>query len=154
MDTGGGRFRFPLVVSNKPGKGANINLSIEEDHIYHLNKVNITGMNFFHTNEVVLKLLQMDTGDVFSTSKLRHGFDDLGKYYGMFGFIDFVPTPEIMPIPDSDKIDLTLDFDEEAPLLRSPVSSISPATPPRATKSSAASCTSTKATSSISTCGR
>ena len=112
VDTGGGRFRMPLFWSNKPGKGANIDLSLEEGHIYYLNKVNITGMNFFRTNEVVLKLLQMDTGTVFSTAKLRKGFDDLRKYYGMFGFIDFIAEPNIEPIPDTNKIDLTLDFDE------------------------------------------
>ena len=112
VDTGGGRFRLPLFWSNKPGKGANINLTIEEGHLFHLNKVNITGMNFFRTNEVILKLLQMDTGDVFSTAKLRKGFDDLRKYYGIFGFIDFTSTPNIEPIPNEDKIDLTLEFDE------------------------------------------
>ena len=112
VDTGGGRFRMPLLWSNKAGKGANINLTIEEGHLFHLNKVNITGMNFFRTNEVILKLLQMDTGDVFSTAKLRKGFDDLAKYYGIFGYIDFTSTPDIQPIPNEDKIDLTLEFDE------------------------------------------
>ncbi len=112
VDTGGGRFRLPLIKPNKPGKGANINLTIEEGHLYHLNKVNITGMNFFRTNDVVLKLLQMDTGDVFSTAKLRKGFEDLTKYYGMFGYIDFTYDPSFEPIPDTDKIDLTLNFDE------------------------------------------
>jgi outer membrane protein insertion porin family len=69
-------------------------------------------MNFFHTNEVILKLLQMDTGDVFSTAKLRKGFEDLRKYYGIFGYIDFTVEPNIEPIPNEDKIDLTLEFDE------------------------------------------
>ena len=55
VDTGGGRFRMPLLWSNKPGKGANINLNIEEGPLFHLNKVNITGMNFFRTNEVMLR---------------------------------------------------------------------------------------------------
>jgi outer membrane protein insertion porin family len=112
VDTGGGRFRMPLLWSNKPGKGANINVTVEEGHLFHLNKVNITGMNFFHTNEVILKLLQMDTGDVFSTAKLRKGFEDLKKYYGIFGYIDFTVEPNIEPIPNEDKIDLTLEFDE------------------------------------------
>jgi outer membrane protein insertion porin family len=112
VDTGGGRFRMPLFWSNKAGKGANINLAIEEGHLFHLNKVNITGMNLFRTNEVILKLLQMDTGDVFSTAKLRKGFDDIRKYYGIYGYIDFTSTPDIEPIPNEDKIDLTLEFDE------------------------------------------
>jgi outer membrane protein insertion porin family len=112
VDTGGGRFRMPLFWSNKPGKGANITLQLEEGHLYHLNKVNITGMNFFRTNDVVLKLLQMDPGDVFSTAKLRKGFDDLTNYYGMFGYIDFVNDASPEPVPDTDKIDLNLNFDE------------------------------------------
>jgi outer membrane protein insertion porin family len=112
VDTGGGRFRMPLFWSNKPGKGANVTLTLEEGHLYYLNKVNITGMNFFRTNDVVLKLLQMQTGDVFSTAKLRKGFDDLTNYYGMFGYIDFTNDASPEPIPDTDKIDLTLNFDE------------------------------------------
>ena len=64
-------------------------------------------MNFFRTNDVVLKLLQMDTGDVFSTAKLRKGFDDLTNYYGMFGYIDFVNDAAPEPVPNTDKIDLT-----------------------------------------------
>lgn len=112
VDTGGGRFRLPLFKSNKPGKGANINLSIEEGHLYHLNKVNITGMNLFRTNDVVLKLLQMQPGDVFSTAKLRKGFDDLTSLYGNYGYIDFINDAAPEPIPDTDKIDLTLNFSE------------------------------------------
>lgn len=112
VDTGGGRFRFPIFVSNKPGKGANINLTVEEGQLYRLRKVNITGMNFFRTNDVVLKLLQMDTGDVFSTAKLRKGFDDLTNYYGMFGYIDFTNDAAPEPVPDTNQIDLNLTFDE------------------------------------------
>jgi outer membrane protein insertion porin family len=112
VDTGGGRFRFPLFWSNKPGKGADINLTIEEGHLFRVNKVNITGMNFFRTNEVILKILQMDTGDVFSTAKLRKGFEGLKSLYGVYGYIEFVVEPNIEPIPNEDKIDLTLDFEE------------------------------------------
>ena len=102
---------MPLLWSNKPGKGANINVTVEEGHLFHLNKVNITGMNFFRTNEVILKLLQMDTGDVFSTAKLRKGFDDLTNYYGIFGYIDFTNDADPSRFR-TNKIDLTLTFDE------------------------------------------
>ncbi len=112
VDTGGGRFRMPLLWSNKPGKGANINITLEEGQLYRLRKVNITGMNFFRTNDVVLKLLQMDTGDVFSTAKLRKGFDALTDYYGMFGYIDFTNDASPEPVPDTNQIDLNLMFDE------------------------------------------
>ena len=57
-------------------------------------------------------VFQMEQGDVFSTAKLRKGFDDLQKLYGQFGYIDFVAEPTFEPIPNTDKIDLTLTFDE------------------------------------------
>ena len=57
-------------------------------------------------------VFQMQQGDVFSTAKLRKGFTELTKLYGQFGYIDFVAEPSFEPIPNSDKIDLTLTFDE------------------------------------------
>src|SRR5207249_5850226 len=57
-------------------------------------------------------VFQMSTGDIFSTAKLRKGFEELRKLYGNFGYIDFVAEPSFEPIPNTDKIDLTLTFDE------------------------------------------
>ena len=54
----------------------------------------------------------MRQGDVFSTAKLRKGFENLRKLYGEFGYIDFVAEPSFEPVPNTDKIDLTLTFDE------------------------------------------
>ncbi len=112
VDVGGGKFRLPLIKSTKVGKGANIHISVEEGKLYHLNNVTITGMKLFRTNEPILKTFQMQPGDVFSTAKLRKGFTDLTKIYGNFGYIDFVSEPNFEPEPGTDKIDLTLNFDE------------------------------------------
>jgi outer membrane protein insertion porin family len=54
----------------------------------------------------------MTTGDVFSTEKLRKGIENMRKFYGKFGYIDFVPEPSFDVVPDSDQIDLTLTADE------------------------------------------
>jgi outer membrane protein insertion porin family len=112
VDVGGGRFRLPLIKSTKVGKGANIHISVEEGRLYHLNNVNVIGMKVFKTNDVVLNVLQMKPGDVFSTAKLRKGFTDLTKIYGQFGYIDFLSEPNFEPVPGTDKLDLTLNFDE------------------------------------------
>ena len=78
-------------------------------------------MNFFRTNEVILKLLQMDTGDVFSTAKLRKGFDDHRQILRDFRLHRLHRRRRISePIPNEDKIDLTLEFDEGQRLLRPP----------------------------------
>jgi outer membrane protein insertion porin family len=71
------------------------------------------GVKLFRTPEVLMKpLFGMTTGDVFSTEKLRKGIENMRKFYGKFGYIDFVPEPSFDVIPDSDQIDLTLTADE------------------------------------------
>jgi outer membrane protein insertion porin family len=113
VDTGGGKWRLPLIMSNSRGKGANIHISIEEGRLYHLNNINFIGVKLFRTPETLMRpVFQMSSGDVFSTSKLRKGFEELRKLYGNFGYIDFVAEPNIEPVPNTDKVDLTLNFDE------------------------------------------
>jgi outer membrane protein insertion porin family len=113
VDVGGGKFRLPLIKPNNPGKNANIDISIEEGRIYHLNAINVVGVKLFHTPEALIRpVFGMSQGDVFSTAKLRKGFTELQKLYGQFGYIDFVAEPSFEPIPNTDKIDLTLTADE------------------------------------------
>ena len=113
VDVGGGKFKLPLIHPNKPGKNANIGLTIEEGRLYKLNSINFVGVKLFRTPETLMRpIFQMQPGDIFSTAKLRKGFEELRKLYGSFGYIDFVSEPNIEPIPGSDKIDLTLNFDE------------------------------------------
>jgi outer membrane protein insertion porin family len=113
VDVGGGKFRLPLIKSNKVGKGADLVVSIEEGRLYHLNNINFVGVKLFRTPETLMRpVFQMGSGDVFSTAKLRKGFEELRKLYGGFGYIDFVAEPSFEPITGTDKIDLTLTFDE------------------------------------------
>jgi len=112
VNVGGGKFRLPLIKSTKIGKAANIHISIEEGRLYHLNNFNVVGMKLFKTPEVPQRVFGMQKGDIFSTAKLRKGMTDMGKVYGTFGYIDFVAQPDFEPLPNTDKIDLTLTFDE------------------------------------------
>jgi outer membrane protein insertion porin family len=112
-DGGGGKFRFPLLYPNRSGKRADLRVSVEEGPLYHLNKINFIGMKLFRTPDSLMKpLFQMGEGDVFSTAKLRKGLQQMQKLYGQFGYIDFVPEPSIDIIPNSDKLDLTLNVSE------------------------------------------
>lgn len=113
VDVGGGRFRLPLIRSNRQGKAADIDITIEEGRLYHLNDINFVGVKLFRTPETLMRpIFGMQKGDVFSTSKLRKGFEELRKLYGQFGYIDFVAEPDFEPLPNTDKINLTLNFDE------------------------------------------
>ena len=113
VDVGGGKLRLPLIHPNRPGKNANISISLEEGRLYHLNTINFVGVKLFRTPEELFpQIFQMKQGDLFSTEKLQKGFDELRKLYGRFGYINFLVEPEPEPIPGTDKINLTLRFDE------------------------------------------
>jgi outer membrane protein insertion porin family len=110
---GGHGFRIPVLYPNKPGTRADIVITLEEGRKYHLNNITFTGVKFFRTPEALMTpLFGMAKGDVFSTDKLRKGIENMRKLYGDFGYIDFVVEPSFDPIPDSDRIDLSLAVDE------------------------------------------
>ncbi len=112
-EVGGGKFRVPLFYTNKPGKRADVTVAIEEGRQYRINKINFVGMKLFRTPDTLMKpLFQMGEGDVFSTAKLRKGLESMRKLYGQFGYVDFVPEPSFDVLPNSNKLDLTLNVDE------------------------------------------
>ncbi|HET8547999.1 MAG TPA: outer membrane protein assembly factor BamA, partial [Bryobacteraceae bacterium] len=106
-------FRIPLLKPNRPGKKADISLTVEEGKQYRLNNINFVGVKLFRTPETLMRpLFQMDKDDVFSTAKLRKGIENMRKLYGEFGYIDFVPEPEPEIVPGSNRINLTFNIDE------------------------------------------
>ncbi len=110
---GGSGFRLPIVRMNLPGIYADVNLKLEEGRQYHLRNITFQGFNLFKAPEALMRpLFKMDKGDVFSADKLKKGLDAMRKYYGSFGFIDFVPEFEPEFDPKSDQVDLTLTADE------------------------------------------
>jgi outer membrane protein insertion porin family len=112
-DVGGTGFKFPLLYPNKPGKRADIAITVEEGRLYHLRNISFSGVKLFRTPETLMKpLFQMGTGDVFSTAKLKKGLENMRKLYGEFGYIDMVAEPNFDAIPNTDKIDLALSVDE------------------------------------------
>ncbi|MBI1790921.1 MAG: outer membrane protein assembly factor BamA [Acidobacteria bacterium] len=111
-DVGGGKFRIPLFYPNKPGKRADLTVPVEEGRQYRLGKITFAGVKLFRTPETLMRpVFQMGEGDVFSTAKLRKGFEQLRKLYGEFGYIDAVTEPGF-DFPGGDKIDLTLTAEE------------------------------------------
>jgi outer membrane protein insertion porin family len=113
IDTPPSWFHIPFTKPNKPGKKADLTLTIEEGKLYHLNNINFIGVKLFRTPETLMRpLFQMDKGDVFSTAKLRKGMENMRKLYGEFGYIDFVPEPEPEVNQANGTVDLTFNIDE------------------------------------------
>jgi outer membrane protein insertion porin family len=113
-DVGGanGGFHIPIIKENKAGKVEDITLPVEEGNRYYLAKINFEGVKLFRSTDFLGRLFQMQPGDVFSTEKLRNGLKNLTKVYSQFGYIDYVAEPQIDIVPNSNKIDLTLNADE------------------------------------------
>lgn len=105
-------LRWPVFSGGKPGKGVDIKIALEEGRLYHLNTVNYVGVKAFRTPETLFATTFGKPGEIFSTAKLRKGLEDVRKLYGNFGYINFLADPDIEPVPGTDKVDLTLMFDE------------------------------------------
>jgi outer membrane protein insertion porin family len=112
--TGGatGGFHIPLFKENKIGQAQDITLPVEEGQRYYLAKLDFSGVKLFRSTEFLGRLFQMQSGDVFSTEKLRNGIKNLTKVYSQFGYIDYVGEPQIDIRPNTNKVDLTINVDE------------------------------------------
>ncbi len=113
-DVGGfnGGIHIPIFKENKPGKVEDITIPVEEGQRYYLAKIDFEGVKLFRSPDFLGRLFQMQPGDVFSTEKLRNGLKNLTKVYSQFGYIDYVAEPQIDIVPNSNKINLTLNADE------------------------------------------
>lgn len=112
--TGGanGGFHIPLFKENRIGQSQDITLPVEEGQRYYLAKLDFSGVKLFRSTEFMGRLFAMQTGDVFSTEKLRNGIKNLTKLYSQFGYIDYVGEPDISFVPNTNKVDLTINVDE------------------------------------------
>ena len=112
--TGGafGGIHIPLFKENRIGNAQDITLPVEEGQKYYLAKLDFEGVKLFRSTEFLARLFNMAPNDIFSTEKLRNGIKNLTKVYSQFGYIDYVGEPQIDVVPNSNKINLTVNVDE------------------------------------------
>ena len=110
---GGQGWRLPIVKMNLASIDADLTIPIEEGKQYKLRNVSFEGVKLFKTPEALMRpLFRMGPGDVFQADKLRKGLEMMRKWYGTFGYIDFVPEPYPEFIPNTDQVDLKITADE------------------------------------------
>lgn len=110
MDT---KRRWPFFFySWGRGKAVNLTIPIEEGEQYRMGRLNIRG-NKLLKQDILQRVLQLKTGDVFDLGKVRKGMDNYTKLYGQFGYINFTANPNIDPDRKRHIINLTLDFEED-----------------------------------------
>jgi outer membrane protein insertion porin family len=115
VDTEGWKYGIPLT-GRTTGKAVNIKIPIEEGDRYTMGTLKIVSSDPDKALSLKVDALKsvfpLKQGDIFNTSKLRKAMKDYETVYGQYGFIDFVPEPQ-MDIDDTAKrIDLTMKFDE------------------------------------------
>ena len=112
--TGGphGQIHIPLIKENHLGSAEDITIPVEEGKKFYLSKIDFTGVKLFHSTQFLSYSFGMRSGSVFSTEKLRNGIKNLTKLYATYGYIDYVGEPDVEPVPNSDKINVTMNVDE------------------------------------------
>ncbi len=108
-DTGGRIYLF----GKGGGKRVDITMPVEEGERYKLGKITFSGNKAIMNTKALRALFPIKDGDVFDTSKLRKGLENMKKAYGELGYISFTPTPDFSDIDDQKKlINLKVDIEE------------------------------------------
>ena len=103
---------IPLPFWKKEVDRFFIKIRVEENDQYRLRDINVTGNEQF-TEEQLLSFLRLNSDEVFNETRLREGFEDLGKLYGNFGYVNFTPVPNYEFDDEARIVDLTINVDED-----------------------------------------
>ncbi|MGH9394288.1 MAG: outer membrane protein assembly factor BamA [Terriglobales bacterium] len=97
------------------GRSVDINTPVVEGDKFHVGKVSFINNNFITDDGALSQILGLKTGDVMDVSKLRKGLENLHKFYGQYGYINFVASPDPRPDDKSKLVNLTMDMQEGKP---------------------------------------
>jgi outer membrane protein insertion porin family len=115
VDTEGWKYGVPFM-GRTSGKAVNITIPIEEGEKYTMGTLKIVSSDPDKALSLKVDALKsvfpLKPGDVFSAAKVRKAMEDYTKIYGQYGFIDFVPQPQMDFDEKAHRIDVTMQFDE------------------------------------------
>ena len=115
VDTEGWKYGIPFA-GRTTGKAVNITIPIEEGERYSMGTLKIVSADPDKALSLKVDALKgvfpLHQGDVFSAAKIRKAMEEYTKIYGQYGFIDFVPEPQMEIDDQAKRIDLTMKFDE------------------------------------------
>jgi len=115
VDTEGWKYGIPFA-GRTAGKAVNITIPIEEGDKYTMGTLKIASSDPDKALSLKVDALKsvfpLKQGDVFSAAKVRKAMEDYTKIYGQYGFIDFVPEPQMDFNDKAKRVDLTMKFDE------------------------------------------
>jgi outer membrane protein insertion porin family len=113
-DTHPGIVRIPFKHYGV-GKRVDITVPIEEGDRYRLAAITFKGNKNLSNSKALRGTFPIKDGDIFDTSLIRKGLENLRKAYAEFGYINFTVVPDTQ-IDDAKKtITLEMDIDEGKP---------------------------------------
>ncbi|MGH7839733.1 MAG: BamA/OMP85 family outer membrane protein, partial [Candidatus Binataceae bacterium] len=104
-----------LIFGGGQGRSVDINTPVVEGQKYRVGKINFINNSFLTDDRILTGILGMKTGDVMDVSKLRKGLENLHKFYGQYGYINFVASPNPKPDEARHVVDITMDMQEGKP---------------------------------------
>jgi outer membrane protein insertion porin family len=112
--TGGahGQIHIPLIKENHIGSAEDITIPVEEGRKYVVGKMDFTGVKLFRSTDFLTYAFGLRPGMAFSNEKMRNGMKNLTKLYSQYGYIDYTGVPDTEIVPNSEKINITMDVDE------------------------------------------
>src|SRR5262249_45152542 len=87
-------------------------LPIEEGERYRLGSITFTGGKAVTNMAALRSLFPMKDGEIFDTSNIRKGLDNLRKAYGELGYINFTPVPDTKIDEDKKLVSVVIALDE------------------------------------------
>jgi len=109
------KSRRILFFGGGEGRSVDITTPIVEGQKYRVGKITFINNSFITDPRILSQILGLKTGDVMDVSKLRKGLENLHKFYGQYGYINFVASPDPKPDPKRLVVDITMDMQEGKP---------------------------------------
>ncbi len=104
------KIRFEFPDADNPGD-MNLIISINEGRQYKTGKITMKGNKLFDT-DLLMQLLDIYEGDVFSPAKVDSSAESIRDYYGQYGYLDSIARMKRKPNLKTGAIDLEIEIVE------------------------------------------
>jgi len=101
----------PIPFANRDVSRLFVGIQVEENSQYRVTSVKVTGVKTPVEEVLVKQIIGFKPGDLYSDGQLRKGFDNLKKFYGQAGYINFFTDPSFEFDEEKKTVGLTLNVD-------------------------------------------
>jgi outer membrane protein insertion porin family len=99
-------------LKKKPVKWLHVDIPVTEGDQYRVGEVKFEGLTVFK-EEGLRPIFKLQTGDVYSESSLKKGYEKVRDIYGSQGYFQMTGFTKRKPDPERKVVDLTLSMEED-----------------------------------------